>query len=262
MNILSRTVMRLSRRGVKAPVAVAPITIGHYSNTQKNSFSIKTGVTRGAAIGGTMTRGTVTAAPASESSGLGGVTSSVPYSDGSVESRYAQALFRAATDDNILERVFNDLNLFKNILKDSDDLNYLINTPTIPDDTKAKCLNDIGSRMGLHEMSVKFLCVLMESRRLQKVLKVCECFEVMYRHHIGEVTCVVETAAPLDTSRKDQVKTSLEAVRPGKKVIVQWAVNPSILGGMIVRTAEGVQDFSVVSRLERISENLLEPVKV
>ena len=72
----------------------------------------------------------------------------------------------------------------------------------------------------------------------------------------GQVRATVTSAAPLGVTELDKVRRSLEQ-RTGKKVILETAVDPELIGGVVARVGDLVLDGSVRTQLEELRRRLL-----
>jgi F-type H+-transporting ATPase subunit b len=63
-------------------------------------------------------------------------------------------------------------------------------------------------------------------------------------------TAVVTSALPLTDSEKENVKRTLNVQS------VEYKVNPSILGGLVVRVGDQVVDDSIASQMSGLQESL------
>merc|ERR1712216_322219 len=100
--------------------------------------------------------------------------------------------------------------------------------------------------------------VLVENKRLNKLPKMIEMFESFYRAEKGIVPCTVTSAAELSAAQKGDVKAAMQARAPkGATLVMDYAVNAAIMGGLVVKLDQAVYDYSVQTRLDRLTSRLL-----
>ncbi|MFX8168580.1 ATP synthase F1 subunit delta, partial [Acinetobacter baumannii] len=86
----------------------------------------------------------------------------------------------------------------------------------------------------LDTLTANFLGVLAENRRLSALPQVIRAFRQLAASYRGETTAEVTSAHPLDAAQVDAVKQALRT-RVGRDVTVDLSVDPSLLGGLVVR---------------------------
>ncbi|MGH6920712.1 MAG: F0F1 ATP synthase subunit delta, partial [Geminicoccaceae bacterium] len=160
-----------------------------------------------------------------------------------VAGRYALALFELARDGDALDAVAADLGAFKSMLDDSADLRRLIRSPVISREDQGKALAALGERAGFGELSVKFLGVVAEHRRLFALPAVIEAYGAMLAEHKGEVGAELVSAVPLQEQQVAALKDQLSASF-GKQVMLSARVDPGLLGGLVVRVGSRMLDAS------------------
>lgn len=118
-----------------------------------------------------------------------------------------------------------------------------------------------GSRLGERDRSlVSALCAGLTEIRAHRTAGASS-RQVFYRAEKGLVPCRVTSAAPLSSAQQSQVQKAMEQ-RAGKgaTLIMDYATNPAMLGGLVVKMGEAVFDNSVATRLERLQTQLLVPL--
>ena len=86
-------------------------------------------------------------------------------------------------------------------------------------------------------------------------------FEAFYRAEKGLVLCKVTSASALTSSGQGDVKKAMEArAEKGSTLIMEWDVNPQLMGGLVVKMGDAVYDYSVQTKLERLQTQLLAPL--
>merc|ERR1712129_581281 len=122
-------------------------------------------------------------------------------------------------------------------------------------------LESICKQTGADASVVNFLKVLVENKRIYMLGRVIDLFEVIYRAEKGMIYCKVTSASPLEESQRAKVKGAMEArAEAGSTVIMEYDTNPAIMGGLVVKFGEAIFDNSVATRLERMQNQLLQPL--
>lgn len=187
----------------------------------------------------------------------------VNHQDFSLTGRYATALFRSilALPDatSVLDNVWKDMGILRSCLAEvPSPLKTIIETPGVNAARKIETMKSL-THHGFSEVTVRFLLLLLENKRLFLLAKVIDAFESFYREARGEILCFVTTAQNLSASEKLNVERALAELKPQHRLQISYSVVPSILGGLVVRIGNQTLDYSVATRVERIQVQLLAP---
>jgi F-type H+-transporting ATPase subunit delta len=171
--------------------------------------------------------------------------------------RYATALFELAVDTGSIDQIKGDLDTFSALADGSPDLMRLIRSPVFSTEEQAKALAAVVERAGITGLAAKFFKVLVANRRLFAVREIIRDFHKLVAAHKGEVTADVTVAEQLNDARFAEIKSTLAAVT-GKDVHVNVRVDPSIIGGLIVKLGSRMVDSSLRTKLSAIKHAMKE----
>ena len=174
-----------------------------------------------------------------------------------VSGRYATALFELARDEKSVDAVKADLDRFEAMLADSADLKRLVRSPVFSAGEQSKALTAILDKAGISGTSAKFLKVLTANRRLFAVTDVIRAFRALVANFRGEATAVVTVAEQLNDRNLDALKAALKSVS-GKDVALNVKIDPSIIGGLVVKLGSRMVDSSLRTKLNSIKHAMKE----
>ncbi|HEV7636267.1 MAG TPA: F0F1 ATP synthase subunit delta [Bradyrhizobium sp.] len=174
-----------------------------------------------------------------------------------VSGRYATALFELARDEKSIDAVKADLDSFDVMLNESADLKRLVRSPVFSADAQSKALTAVLDRAGIAGIAAKFLKVLTANRRLFIVGDVIRAFRALVANFKGEATAEVTVAEALSDRNLDALKTALKSVT-GKDVALNVKVDPSIIGGLVVKLGSRMVDSSLRTKLNSIKHAMKE----
>jgi F-type H+-transporting ATPase subunit delta len=177
---------------------------------------------------------------ASEATGVSGLAA-----------RYAAALFDLADERHEFDAVAADLRELRSMLQQSGDLTRLLRSPVLSREDQGKAIAALAEAAGLSSLTRDFLGVVARNRRLFAVPEMIEAYLRRLAERRGEVTAQVTVATPLDEARHTALTEQLRRA-VGARVAVDVRVDPSLLGGMIVRIGSRMVDASLSSRLQRL----------
>jgi F-type H+-transporting ATPase subunit delta len=186
----------------------------------------------------------------------------VPVADTShgtsgVAERYASSLFELALEAGVVEAVGADLDAFQALLDESDDLKRLVASPVFSSEDQGKAIAAICEKAGLKTLAANFLKVVAKNRRLFAVPGMVRAYREIAAAHRGEITAEVTSAHALDAAQETELKAALKSVT-GKDVAVSVTVDPSILGGLIVKVGSRQIDTSLRTKLSTLKLALKE----
>ena len=169
----------------------------------------------------------------------------------SLAERYAAALFELADEQHQLDAVAGDLRELRTMLHESPDLDRLLRSPVLSREEQAKAIAALADRAGLSKLTRDFLGVVAGNRRLFAVPAMIDAYLTQLAERRGEVTAEVTTAQPLNEMQQNTLGEQLRRA-VGRRVTVDLKVDPSLLGGMIVKVGSRMIDGSLKSRLHRL----------
>ena len=170
----------------------------------------------------------------------------------SLAGRYATALFGLARDEKRLEAVGASLATVRAALRDSDDFRALTTSPLISRDQAVKAVGATAEAMRLDPITSNFLGVLASNRRLSQLGQVIRAFNMLAARHRGETTAEITSAHPLSDDQVAALKANLRT-RIGRDVAVDLSVDPSILGGLVVKIGSQMIDGSIRTKLNTLA---------
>jgi F-type H+-transporting ATPase subunit delta len=170
----------------------------------------------------------------------------------SLSGRYATALFELARDSKALPAVEQSLATVGAALNESADFKALTTSPLIGRADAARAIAATSAVMKLDPITTNFLSVLATNRRLNQLPQIIRAFRALAANFRGETTAEVVSAHPLTADQVDALKQQLRT-RIGRDVAVDLSVDPSLLGGLVVKIGSQMIDSSIKTRLNSLA---------
>lgn len=170
----------------------------------------------------------------------------------SLSGRYATALFELARDSKALAKVEDSLATVAKALAESADFKALTASPLISRGDAARAVAAVAKSLKLDGTTANFLGVLAENRRLGQLPAIIRAFRQLAAAHRGETTALVTSAHPLSADQVNALKQQLRT-RIGREVAVDLSVDPSLLGGLVVKIGSQMIDSSIKTRLNSLA---------
>ncbi|HEY1722746.1 MAG TPA: F0F1 ATP synthase subunit delta [Magnetospirillaceae bacterium] len=171
---------------------------------------------------------------------------------GGIAQRYAAALFELAEEKGELDKVAGDLRDLRKMLAESADLRRMIANPVIDRKQRLKAIEEIAKRSGFSQLTANFMGVLIHNGRLFALDATVGAFLALLAAKRGELTAQVSSAAPLAESQIAAVSAALKKAL-GRAVTLESTVDPSLIGGLVVKVGSRMIDGSLKTKLQRLS---------
>jgi F-type H+-transporting ATPase subunit delta len=173
----------------------------------------------------------------------------------SVAGRYASALFDLAKEQNVVSAVEADLGRFAQMLASSDDLRALVASPVISAHDQGKALKAVLAKAGIGSVAGNVLQLVAQNRRLFVVADIIKNYQQLAAKSRGEVSADVTSAVALTPAQSQSLSDQLKAAM-GKDVKITSHVDPTLLGGLVVKIGSRMIDSSLKTKLANMSAAL------
>ena len=175
-----------------------------------------------------------------------------PTREESIEGRYAEVLFTSASKNEALYTIYNDMTWLKELAKGDEGFrNFTLNSGLSVQSMKS--LNeDLKTAGDLNDISLSFLEVLCENKRLMSLTTIIDKFQKLYQLMNKQEKITIISADELSSSEQGEVLSALEQGQSGKKFSLEFTTDPSIMGGLQMYTDSEFMDLSLKSRIDKI----------
>lgn len=174
-----------------------------------------------------------------------------------VAERYASSLFEVALEAGSIDAVGADLERFQAMMDESDDLRRLVLSPVFSADEQMRAVSAVADKAGIRGAVGNFLKVVAGNRRLFALPGMIRAFRQIAAAHRGEVSADVTSAHALTPAQEQELKSALKGVT-GKDVVIAVKVDPTLLGGLIVKVGSRQIDTSLRTKLSTLKLALKE----
>ena len=167
---------------------------------------------------------------------------------------YAEALFEAAKERGRLPEVREELGDFVAAVRDVPELRGVLRNPQLDPKAKAGVLTDLLG--DADELLRNFLLLVADKGRIGEIESIGAEFERLLAREERRLTVELTTAKELSDEEADAIVHQIEQAS-GRKVDATRRVDPSLIGGMVLRAGSLQVDASVRGRLERLRHELV-----
>lgn len=168
-----------------------------------------------------------------------------------VAGRYASALFDLANETSKTSDVEGDLVKFQELLDESPDLLRVVRSPVIGSGDQSRAIAAVLNKVGIGGLTANFLKLVTANRRLFVIQDIIKVYRALSAKARGEITAEVTSAFALNDGQVTALKEMLKA-SVGKDVTLQQRVDPSLLGGLVVKVGSRMIDSSLKTKLQNM----------
>ena len=164
--------------------------------------------------------------------------------------RYAKAVLQQANDSKSADGVFQDMETVTATLEASKELRLMLKSPVVKLDAKKEALLKIFS--GQSEATKDLIKVLVANKRTDILGNVAESFIHLRNEARGMKTAHVTTAVAITDGLESQVLAKVKELTGSENVILKNEVDPSIIGGFVLRVGDLQYNASIANQLGNI----------
>ncbi len=174
---------------------------------------------------------------------------------GSIARRYAKALFALAEEKGRVEPWLESLTALERAVSGSGELQDALSNPVYPKEERRALAGELARALRLDDEPLNLVLLLADRSRLESLLGVVDHFRALADQKMGRVRARVISAVPLAEASAREIAARLaQAARA--EVILDQAVDPAILGGVIAQVGSLTYDGSVRTQLEELRRTL------
>ena len=166
---------------------------------------------------------------------------------------YARALFQAAREEGKLDQVASELQQLAAALAEVPQLRAFLRNPQIDPPEKAAVLEQLVE--GASDLTRNFVRLVAERGRAAEIATVSAELDALVDKEQNRLAVELTTAYELSDEEARSIVERIEQAS-GRKVEATRSVDPSLVGGIVLRIGSFRADGSVRGRLERLRQEL------
>jgi F-type H+-transporting ATPase subunit delta len=172
-----------------------------------------------------------------------------------VAGRYASALFDLATTDKSVAKTGDALASFMGLVEGSDDLKRLMRSPVFKTEDQTASIEALAAKAKITGLALNFLKLMSANRRLSAVPDAIRGYHALVAQSKGEISGEVISAEKLSAKQLTDLKAALKSAM-GSTVSLTTSVDPSLLGGLIVKVGSRMMDNSLKTKLQNLKVSM------
>ncbi len=167
--------------------------------------------------------------------------------------RYAKATLSLAKDNGLADKVNSDLLLINKTVSENSDLMEMLHNPIIKSSAKKLALNQIFTK-NIEGITMNLINLLIENKRLSLLTLVAKEYLILHNELKGIEVARVTSAVPLTKELEAKILKKIKQISD-KKITLKNIIDPSIIGGFILRVGDKQFDSSVSNQLNSLLAN-------
>ena len=168
---------------------------------------------------------------------------------------YARALFDFSVEKNIMHQITADFQNLEIFLNESSELTEYLSNPIVSQDAKQEVLTKV-LKSQLNTETFKFLMVLVDRDRINLLKSVITNYLELVYETASIKTIEVTTAFAFSSAQKDTLIEKLKELTNAREIRLVVTVEPSLIGGFLIRTESKVIDFTIKNQLQQLAKHL------
>jgi F-type H+-transporting ATPase subunit delta len=173
--------------------------------------------------------------------------------DSKISVRYSRALFQSAIENNILEKVYEDMIFISEICKNNETKEFL-NSPIIVPSKKTTIFHNILGE-NIEKITLSLLDLVVKNGREKYLPAIARVFIGETLKYKGITESLLTTAVKVDSKIRKQITDLISDVF-NTKVDLKENIDTEIIGGFILRIDDNYIDASVRNKLRKIRKDL------
>ena len=167
--------------------------------------------------------------------------------------RYAKAILDLANSKGVAEAVNNDMKSIASAIETNTELSTFIQNPTTKVEVKESALLEVFA--DVNGVTKGLFHLLFENKRFEILEAIALEYSKVFDEGNGIEVAKVTTAIPMDAALEAKVLAKV-ATLSDKKITIENIVDPTIIGGFILRIGDQQYNASVANRLQVLKREL------
>ena len=175
----------------------------------------------------------------------------------SLTGRYANALYKEAFSTKSFEVILNNIDDFKKLVESNHELEQILKSRLLHGNRAILIIEEIGKLMNFSELFVDFLKLILTNRRGAFLQNIFQDFLALVDIKTNTLPIRVEVAKT-NKNHLVAIENILKKMHPDQSHRFEHYQNSDLLGGFRAFIHERCLDYSLKSRLNRLSYQLKE----
>ena len=173
-----------------------------------------------------------------------------------ISKTYGDALFDLAVETDKVDVLLLEIEQLQKILAENADFSNLMNHPKILKEEKVEVAKNVFAGRVSEEL-LGFLTIIITKDRYREIDGILAYFVAKVKEYKGIGIATVTTAVPLKEDQHKAIEKKLLDTTKYQSMEIQYNVDASLIGGMVIRIGDRVVDSSISTKLTELQKDLL-----
>ena len=174
---------------------------------------------------------------------------------GAAAQRYAKAVFSIGVDSGDYERLGQEIEAVAAAMDQDEVLRDILISPQHDLTVRRQMVTALAVKKGLNPTINNFLLLLVEKGRASLLPEISRNYQKLSDEKAGRMKATVITASKISESVLGELKSSLEK-STGKKVFLTPQLDPTLVGGTVIKVGDIIYDGSIRTQLQLLKESI------
>jgi len=170
--------------------------------------------------------------------------------------RYSKSLIDFAIEQNKLDEVTEEVKSLHKVILSSKELQALLRSPIIKADKKGAILNKVFSGK-ISALLLAFLQLVVKKGRESVLPEILESYVDQFNELKGINHVKLTTATPLHQEAIDMILNQIRKKTPLENVVIDTAVDESLIGGYVLELRDYLVDASIKRELALVKRGFV-----
>ena len=161
--------------------------------------------------------------------------------------KYSYTLFTLAKNNNLLETVYSQLGIIKQMYKKETCFRLLFESKRIDEDTKCNIVRNTFGKFD--KITVEFLCIVISHKKIIYMIKIINKFLNLAKKELNKNKLEIITAEPITEEFLNQLFNDT-------KYQIETRIDSSLIGGIKIKHRNKIFDNSIISQLNQLKKTL------
>ena len=172
-----------------------------------------------------------------------------------IASPYARALFDFSVEKNIMHQITADFQNLETFLSETTELTEYLSNPIVSQAAKREVLTKTLESQ-INTETFKFLIILVNRNRINLLSSIIETYLELVYETASIKMIEVSTAVAFTDAQKTMLIKKLKELTNAREIRLVISVDPSLIGGFLIKTESKVINFTVKNQLEELAKHL------
>jgi len=168
---------------------------------------------------------------------------------------YARALLDFSVEKNIMHQITADFQNLDTFFNESSELSEYLNNPVVKQEAKREILAKT-LKSQINSETFKFLMVLVNRDRISLLDSIIKTYLELVYETASIKMVEVSTATSFTNSQKNTLIQKLKELTNAREIRLVITLDPSLIGGFLIKTESKVIDFTVKNQLQQLAKHL------